>query len=56
METLLFDLDGTLYPLDNGYHTHVVSPPPPEVNVSSNRIVASCGVVPPLSEGRRDGQ
>lgn len=23
--TLLFDLDGTLYPLDNGYHTHVVS-------------------------------
>eukprot|EP00752_Nemacystus_decipiens_P018544 g16627.t1 len=23
METLLFDLDGTLYPLDNGYHTHV---------------------------------
>lgn len=24
METLLFDLDGTLYPLDNGYHTHVV--------------------------------
>ena len=25
METLLFDLDGTLYPLDNGYHTHVVS-------------------------------
>ncbi|CAM9388038.1 unnamed protein product [Scytosiphon promiscuus] len=23
METLLFDLDGTLYPLDNGYHMHV---------------------------------
>ena len=25
METLLFDLDGTLYPLDNGYPTLVVS-------------------------------
>ena len=25
METLLFDLDGTLYPLDNGYPAHVVS-------------------------------
>ncbi|CAN0424117.1 unnamed protein product [Pylaiella littoralis] len=23
METLLFDLDGTLYPLSNGYHLHV---------------------------------
>lgn len=23
METLLFDLDGTLYPIENGYHTHV---------------------------------
>lgn len=33
METLLFDLDGTLYPLDNGYHIHVVRQPSEETPV-----------------------
>lgn len=27
VETLLFDLDGTLYPLSSGYHSHIVSRP-----------------------------
>ena len=44
METLLFDLDGTLYPLDNGYHTHVVSPPPRRLTCHQIELLHPAGL------------
>lgn len=44
IETLLFDLDGTLYPIENGYEDHVrYYPDAPSVTaVSSTWVSLSC--------------